>query len=301
MAKTELARRILSILRDEQVEKGFHLREQWLADTLGVSRSPIRTALKQLAQLKVVRAEPNQGYFLEAPPGSAAFDEIELPEGETDRIYRLIASERFANLIGEQVSAGDLVRRYRTSRAVILKVLGRMQEDGLVEKTPGHGWAFGPALNDDAAYEESYGYRLLIEPAALLEAKFDLPGRRAAMLRALHRAALDADLETWSIAELFDIDAEFHETLADACGNRFLAQAIRQQTRLRRLSEYEKYTSRERHRQSFAEHLSILDAIEAGDMKRAAERMRAHILAANAKRPDFRKVRALAHRRMTRR
>jgi DNA-binding GntR family transcriptional regulator len=210
MAKTELARKILSILRDEQAEKGFHLREQWLADALGVSRSPVRTALKQLEQLQVIRSEPHQG-------------------------------------------------------------------------------------------QESYRYRLLIEPAALLEDSFHLTVRRVAKLRALHRSALDGGLENSSIAELFDIDAEFHETLGDACGNRFLAQSIRQQTRLRRLSEYEKYTSRERHAQSFSEHLAILDAIEAGDTSGAAERMREHILAANAKRPDFRKIRTLAHRRLTRR
>jgi len=301
MAKTELARRILTILRDEQAEEGFHLREQWLADALGVSRSPVRTALKQLEQLKVVRSEPNQGYFLRSPPGSAAFDEIELPEGETDRIYRRIASERFANLIGDQVSVGDLVRRYDVSRAAILKVLARMQEDGLVEKTPGHGWVFGPSLNDEAAYQESYRYRLLIEPAALTEDGFHLPPRKIASLRDLHQSALDEGLETRSIGELFDIDAAFHETLGNACGNRFLIQAIRQQTRLRRLSEYEKYTSRDRHAQSFGEHLSILDAIATGDRALAAERMRAHILAANEKRPDFRKVRTLAHRRLTRR
>ncbi len=53
--------------------------------------------------------------------------------------------------------------------------------------------------------------------------------------------------------------------------------------------------------QSFAEHLAILDAVEAGDRDLAAERMREHILAANAKRPDFRKIRTLAHRRLTRR
>jgi len=301
MAKTELVRKILTILRDEQAERGFHVREQWLADALGVSRSPVRTALKQLEQLQVVRSEQHQGYFLEAVPGTAAFDDIELPEAETDRIYRLIASERFANLLGNQVSAGDLVRRYGVSRAVIVKVLARMQEDGLVEKTPGHGWVFGPALNDEASYQDSYRYRLLIEPAALLEESFDLPTRRIAKLRALHRKALEAGLEDETVASLFDIDAEFHETLADACGNRFLTQAIRQQTRLRRLSEYEKYISRERHRSSFVEHLAILDAIEAGDRTLAAERMRDHILASDSKRPDFRKVRTLAHRRLTRR
>ena len=301
MGKIELARQILDILRREEARAGFHIREQWLADELGISRSPVRTALKQLEQMKVVRSEQNQGYFLEIEPGSEAFGEVELPKSEGDRIYRLIASERFANLIGDQVSAAELVRRYGVSRTFILKVLARMQEDGLVEKTAGHGWVFGPALNDEAAYRESYAYRLLIEPAALLQADFDLAPASLDRLKRSHREVLEGGAMSEPIIKLFDIDAEFHEALAQACGNRFLAQAIRQQTRLRRLSEYEKYAPRERLRDSFAEHLKILEAIEAGDPKGAVEEMRRHIGNSDANRPDFRKVRVLAHRRLTRR
>ena len=76
MGKIELARQILDILRREEARAGFHIREQWLADELGISRSPVRTALKQLEQMKVVRSEQNQGYFLEIEPGSEAFGEV---------------------------------------------------------------------------------------------------------------------------------------------------------------------------------------------------------------------------------
>lgn len=301
MSKPDLARTILDILRRERAPAGFHIREQWLADVLGVSRSPVRTALKQLEHLQVVRSEQNQGYFLQAAPGSPDFDKIELPQLETDRIYRLIASERFANLIGDQVSVGDLVRRYASSRSTILKVLARMQEDGLVEKSSGHNWAFGPALNDEASYQESYRFRLIIEPAALLDAGFNLLAPRLTQLRSLHQTVIDKGLENETIAGLFNIDAEFHNSLAEASGNRFLTQAIRQQTRLRRLSEYETYTSRERMADSFREHLSILDAVEKSAFEEAAERMSLHIRTSDATRPDFRKVRVLAHRRLTRR
>ena len=136
----ELARKILDILKREHASAGFHIREQWLADELGGSRSPIRTALQDLERLDVVRSEQKKGYFLEADAGSEAFDKVSLPMPETERIYRRIASERFAGLIGDQISVADLVRRFETGRNVIQKVLARMQEDGLVEKTAGHGW-----------------------------------------------------------------------------------------------------------------------------------------------------------------
>lgn len=301
MTNPELARKILEILRRERAPAGFHVREQWLADELGVSRSPIRRALRELEQVSVVRSEQKKGYFLEVGPGSEAFEQIDLPLTEPERIYRLVASERFAKLIGDQVSVGDLMRRYGASRSMIQKVLARMQEDGLVERSAGHGWAFGPALNDEESYRESYGFRLLVEPAALREPEIDLPTRQVSGLRRLHEAALASGLANETLSSLFEIDSTFHDTLAEACGNRFLSQAIRQQTRLRRLSEVAKYTTRERLIESFREHLAILEAIELGAFKRAAERMSEHIRMSNATRPDFRKLRVLAHRRLTRR
>jgi DNA-binding GntR family transcriptional regulator len=297
----ELARKILDVLKREQACTGFHIREQWLADVLGVSRSPIRTALRDLERLEIVRSEQKKGYFLEADASSDAFEKIGLPMPETERIYRQIASERFAGLIGDQISVADLLRRFDTGRSVIHRVLARMQEDGLVEKTAGHGWVFGPALNDEASYRESYRFRLLIEPAALLEDGFHLPPARRDALRRMHATALANGLDSETISSLVDIDAAFHDSLGEACGNRFLAQAIRQQTRLRRLSEYERYTERGRLTRSFEEHLSILDAIEQNAPDAAAERMSLHIRISDANRPDFRKVRVLAHRRLTRR
>ncbi len=300
MAKPEVARQILDLLRREQADVGFHIREQWIADALGVSRSPVRTALKELEQHQVVRSEQNQGYFLISAPESVAFEKIELPESETARLYRQIASERFANLLGEQVSVAELVRRYSVSRTTVMKVLARMQEDGLVERSAGHAWAFGPALNDEASYEDSYRYRAVIEPAALREPGFNLPVARSQRLRKRHLEIIDGGIDSEPMGALFSLDAEFHETLAECCGNRFIAQAIRQQTRLRRLSEYEKYSDRLRLNDAFQEHLGILDAVEAGDRDEAAKQMQMHINRSAERRPDFRKVRVLAHRRLTR-
>jgi DNA-binding GntR family transcriptional regulator len=194
-----------------------------------------------------------------------------------------------------------LVRRYAVSRTTVMKVLARMQEDGLVERTAGHGWVFGPALIDEAAYEDSYRYRLVIEPAAIAEASFHLPPARAARLRRDHLRMIEASTGAAPMSALSGLDAEFHDTIGECCGNRFLAQAIHQQTQLRRLSEYEKYSDRDRLREAFMEHLSILDALDADDRHLAAERMRDHIDRSSARRPDFRKVRVLAHRRLTRR
>lgn len=300
MSKSGLPRQILDTLRRNHAQPGFHIKEQWLADELGVSRSPVRSALKELEKHALVELRPAKGYFLNIVINRDTLKSVNLPESQGERIYQLIASERFANLVGEQVSVSDLMRRYDTERSVIQKVLAKMQEDGLVEKTSGHNWVFGPALNDDSAYLESCTYRALIEPAALLEEHFHFPEAELLVHQKNHSDLLSSGLEHEPVAKLFDIDADFHNALGNACNNRFLTQSIRQQMRLRRLSEYEKYTSSERLEVSFREHLDILDAVSRQAMSEAAECMKVHIQTAKENGPDFHKVRFMAHRRLTR-
>ncbi len=300
MRQVELTPRIVELLRKQRLSAGFHIREQWVADALGVSRSPVRRALQELEQMDVVRSEHNLGFFLSVGTDSDRFRQIALPETEIDRIRRLIASERFATLIGDQVAVGDLCQRYGASRATILKVLAQMQEDGLVERRAGHGWALRATLTDEASYGESARFRLLIEPAVFEEPSFDMP---PAVLTGLLSAQVRfaASVSETPMKTLVSADADFHDTMADASGNRFLARAIQQITRMRRVAEPEHHVSRERLAASFREHAAVLQAIAERDLELARDRMIKHLHHADAARPDLRKARVLAHRRLTRR
>jgi DNA-binding GntR family transcriptional regulator len=295
-----LARQILQIARQDGLAAGAHLPELKLAERLGVSRSPVRAALALLKERGAVETASGQGYFLAHDSAGADFAAVSLPEPEEAVIYRDLVRARFANLIPQQVAVSDVMRRYDCDRATANRVLAQMSEDGIIERAAGRGYVFGPVLNDAKAYEESYRFRLLVEPAAVLEPGFHPDPRRMRQLRARHRELLEAGIETAPMARLFEADAEFHEAIGDFCGNRFLAQAIRLQTRLRRLSEYENYNDRERLKDSCREHLAILDAFEAGDFRRAADLLHGHIAVSQEVRPNFDKVRALAHRRLTR-
>ena len=297
---TALARQILEIARREGLAAGAHLAEVKLAERLGVSRSPVRAALALLKVRGAVKLAPKLGYFLALDSDSATFAAVALPEPEEEVIYRDLVRARFANLIPQQLAVSDVMRRYDCDRATANRVLAQMSEEGVIERAAGRGYVFGPVLNDAGAYEESYRFRLLVEPAAVLEPGFRPDPRRMKGLRERHAALLAAGIETVPMTELFEADAAFHEAIGEFCGNRFLCHAIRLQTRLRRLSEYENYNDRERLRDSCREHLAILDALDAENFKRAAELLRRHIAVSQEVRPSFDKVRALAHRRMTR-
>lgn len=279
---------------------GTHLPEVRLAERLGVSRSPVRAALAFLQQRGVVRLVPHQGYFLAMDADTPGFAAVEMPESVESVIYRDLVRARFANLIGQQITVSDVMRRYDCDRPTANRVLSQMSQEGVIERAPGRGYVFGPVLNDAAAYDESYRFRLLVEPAAVLEPGFRPDRQRMKSLRVRHQDLLAAGVESLPITEVFEVDADFHEAIGDFCGNRFLAHAIRLQTRLRRLSEYENYNDRERLRASCREHLEILDALEAGEFARASALLRRHIEVSQEVRPDFDKVRALAHRRLTR-
>ena len=302
---TALARQILEIARRDGLAAGTHLPEVKLAERLGVSRSPVRAALALLkdrgaVELAALESARGQGYFLALDSDGPAFAAVTLPEPEEAVIYRDLVRARFANLIPPQIAVSDVMRRCDCDRATANRVLAQMSEDGVIERAPGRGYLFGPVLNDAQAYEESYRFRLLVEPAAVLEPGFRPDPKRMRRLRKRHEELLAAGIETLPMAELFEADAEFHEAIGDFCGNRFLAHAIRLQTRLRRLSEYENYSDRARLSDSCREHLAILDALEAGETERAARLLRRHIEVSEAVRPNFDKVRALAHRRLTR-
>lgn len=69
--QTKVAGQILAAITSGDLQPGLHLKEVELAQRLGVSRSPIRSALVYLAEQKAIEPLPQQGYRvpLEAADG----------------------------------------------------------------------------------------------------------------------------------------------------------------------------------------------------------------------------------------
>nr|WP_163504034.1 GntR family transcriptional regulator [Halomonas socia] len=58
-----IAKRMLALVQDKDIQVGSHLPEKLFSESLKVSRTPIRSALSYLESKGVVRKEPNRGYF----------------------------------------------------------------------------------------------------------------------------------------------------------------------------------------------------------------------------------------------
>lgn len=272
-----VAREIVALVRRENRVAGDHLTELALAQHLGTSRSPVVAALRYLAQLGVLEQGANRGFFLTVDAKSWDGPVAGLLSSD-DPLYLRIAEDRQSASLPDEVTDAELMRRYGVARSTLRKVLSRISEEGWIEQNLGHGWRFLSMIDSPDAYEESYLFRQSIEPGAILGPSFKFVPAELQQLRREQERIVDGGFQTMTPIELFEANSHFHETIAQWGHNRFVLQSVRRINQLRRLVEYSQATSkrRARHTQA-AEHLAILDAIEAHDFMLAASLMGAHL------------------------
>ena len=268
-----LARHIIAHVFEQKFARGHHLVETGLAERFGVSRTLIRAALKRLAKESIV--EPRRNQDISCSPWDRIDGRHLIPPSIKDDLYRRIVRDRIG---GRSRSARRvaLSERYGADRGVLLRVLETMADEGIVAKNKGHGWTFLPTISTETALRNSYDFRRVLEPSGILLPTFRPDVKALERLRAAHLALL-ARTDAASGPHLFDLDTEFHETIASFTGNAFFVQAIQQQNRLRRLIEYRGYTNRRRVRSWLREHLAIIDALKAGKVGRASQLMTRHL------------------------
>lgn len=278
----QLAARIVEHVRANRLAAGTHLGTQGLADLFQVSRIPVAAALSLLAQKGIVFSERNRGFFLATD--SADLDSLESPDAEPptpweDPLYYRLAEDWLAGKIAEKASENELMRLYGVTRNRLLKVLQRAAEDLWVERLPGHGWRFQAVMVSQQAYEDGYRFRMVIEPAALLEPTFHADKAALEALGSQQISLLKGGFRKLSQTELFSINSQFHEVLIGFSNNPFFVDAIKKIDRVRRLLDFRSTNTSNRDRllKQCSEHLEIIDLLERGDNKAAAEFLRNHI------------------------
>ena len=276
--RARVVRDILNALRRERAAKGSHLAAAALAAEIGVSRSPVNHALAFLAEEGILEHDPNRGYFLVCDWPRLATLATQESEGSAEDLYGSIAGDRIAGKLADTATEAELMRRYGAARTRLLRVLSRIRAEGWIERLLGHGWRFLPLIDTPEAYAESYAFRAIIEPAGILSPGFKVDTDRLAALRKRQETVRDEGYRVMKARELFEANCEFHETIASFSGNRFVLDSLVRVDRLRRLVEYRQAAGdRLPRREQAAEHLVILDALEAGKLRRAASLLRSHL------------------------
>ena len=278
--QAELAGRILRALHEQGAGTGHHLVEQDLCRQFGVSRTPIRGALKLLAEDGRVEARANRGFILLKPVTNVADAEPIDPQEEEDQtLFIAVAQARNTGKLPVEVAQQEIVRMFDVKLPTVLRVLRQMSELGLVERKPGNGWSFTPSIDSSRTRSESYAFRRAIEPAVLLQPTFQLDREWAKESRARH---LEFRRKPWRdtlAVKFYEVNSDFHEQLARCSGNRYMLNAVQRQIQLRTFMNYQWVYGVERVHASIDEHLAILTALEANRNQDAAVLMEGHLLA----------------------
>ena len=267
---------LLDLIRQDDMEAGERLGEETLAERLGVSRTSIRGALRILETQNIVEAKPRRGYRLRLTSRQIEAG-TELPASLDEKLYMLIARDRLMGALPESATETDLMRRYSVGRHQILAALASLSEDGIVYRGNGREWRFREVLKSRRARDESYEFRLMLEPSALLLPTFRIVKPELLRMRDLQNSLLTPLVGEVSSREVFQTDASFHELLGSFSGNSFVLSSIRQQNRLRRLLEYQSYPDASRVRAWCLEHISVIDALLDGNQHLAARHMTKHL------------------------
>ena len=276
--RLDLAAQIAELIRVEEQAPHTPLREEGLAARLGVSRTPIRGALKLLQKSGHVYYKENAGVFV--APGAKERSQFKVPAEArpAEALYRKILADRGRRVLGDTVSEAELLARYKVPRSLLSRVLIRIHGEGFMERRRGHGWEFLPLLDTPQAIAESFRFRAILESAGLLEPGFKVDAGELKRVRERHRRFIAAKSSARTATEFFDMNARFHEMLAQFSGNRFLLQSIEHIDRLRKFQEFASFTADSRALvQSCREHVAILDAIEGGQLEWASALMRRHL------------------------
>jgi DNA-binding GntR family transcriptional regulator len=282
--QAEIARKIIEMIDVGRWQVGDKLSDSQLARELGVSRSPVRQVLQSFGSTGLVGGAENRGFVL----ARALEPDIDLrdtiPASDLETLYDAIMAARASSEIAEEVSETELVERFSATRGAVRRTLMRMAAEGLVDRRRGHGWQFAEALVTERAVDESYEFRLIVECGALT-----VPGYRPdpAQLAALRREQTELaarPIRQIERSDWFSANANFHETIVAWSGNRFLAQGVRRQNNLRRMTEFSDFShlSERRLREACADHLGILEEIAKGDYSFASALLGRHIRRASS-------------------
>lgn len=282
----DLAQRILEAVRHGGFRAGDRLAEQQIASLCSVSRTPVRAALRLLADQGVARWEKDAGYTLAIDPAGTVEAAADLPSPEEDRLADSILRDRAARRLADTVTASGLSRRYAFEKRTVLKALRILESGGWIEKAPGQSWLFRASHEGPEALAESYEYRLMLEPAALLAPGFRLDEAQATALRLGTEALLAAPESAFDVSEFKRLDLEFHGMVARGASNRFVGEALADHLKLRRLPGALHGVNVFRLKQSMREHLAVLDQLEGGQFEAAADLMRLHLRLSRGQRPQ---------------
>lgn len=279
----KIARDIISEISSGDLPSGSHLGTEAIAQRFNVSRSPVREALKLLADQQVINQLPNRGYFvghgsISAQLAGQAAEGLQTP----DDVYFRFSEDWLNDAIPGEVTEQFVRERYGLTKSEVQEILSRAAREGWAEPKAGYGWRLRPVAKTAETFEQIYRFRAIIEPAALLEPSFVFDRDIHDRLKRAQQRMLDGDARRLPPEALVKAGSQFHEELIKMSGNMMFFQGLERANQLRRLLEYRTNVNRQRFEAQCVDHLHMLDLVQRGENLEAAHFMKKHLSGALA-------------------
>jgi len=273
----ELAQRVYAVAINAGLTVGDRLPEQLLAEQCNVSRTPIRRALQLLETQGIAATDPEGGYRLVKTSDTTSGQTIGMPQTEEEELFKAILDDLAARRIATSQTLVALQRRYDASRLTMQNTLQRLLEEQFVERAAGQRWLFKPMVVGGEATAQSFDFRILMEPAALLSAGFKVDPINLASIRQSLEGLVQTSDENFDGQLAERIDFDFHILLARSCSNPFIQDALLNHHQRRRNFSAASSSNLFKLRQSIQELLNIIEQIERRQLELAADLLRAHL------------------------
>lgn len=172
---------------------------------------------------------------------------------------------------GDVITERRMAERLKASRTPIREALGRLEAERLVYKQPNRGVTVSPFSTE--TFVEILNIRQLLEGEAAWLAAGRIPEDRLEAARAALQALASNPHPT--LAEIWETDDLLHGEIANASGNRLLADLIRDLRR--RTHVFNAYRNALTPKYSVEQNTLLLDALAKGDRDQARATMVDHI------------------------
>ncbi len=296
-----MSERIYRVLKSRIVAghlvPGLVIKEADISETMGVGRTPARTALLKLARESLVVKRQGRGFRIPSPRSGSL--EIRRPLLEVDAalrdefgppallrdwrhtvfpvVERAVAS---CLIFGRfQINQTVLAEHFGVSRTIAHEILVNLERVGFVHQEGNSRWYCGQLSLDEL--KEMYELRWTLEPVALRQAvrAVDI-GRLVEIRDRTRELAAQSD---WSAETLNDIEAALHVDTVLSCTNRRMSSVLRY-CQLPIIVTYGTVARSAANGrlptgipETLAEHILILDQLCAGAVDEAAEALGRHI------------------------
>ncbi|WP_461189988.1 GntR family transcriptional regulator [Arthrobacter sp. Z4-13] len=268
-----MASDIVRYIEENRRPEGTRLVERKLGEHLKVSRSPVRHALQLLESQGIVRRSEAGGYVVAELGEVPSFTHRKQEDG----LYERIALDRLEKRLPDRVTEQHLLRSYGCTKTELNETLRRISNEGWIDRRPGYGWEFLPMLDSMELYEESFRFRLTIEPAAILEPSFVLNADALLKCRAEQMQLIEGAVWEVPSSTLFELNSSLHEAVMDCSNNAFFIESLHRVDRRRRLIEYRQAVPRDRALELCKEHVQLLDLLLGGHNEAASAYLKEHL------------------------